>query len=152
MKNIQQELMDIVKELLLLMKDYNKCTIEKCNKQKTAVTKDKIASTITNMEIYKLKALNKTDQDKKIKEWLDNKVYINLEKCRLRKCNDIALKLINKVISSSINMKKITNKSLTKDEEEFYKEFSDLLKIQKITDNDIQKIVEYTFRIELLNN
>ena len=152
MKDIQQELMDIVKELLLLMKDYNKCTIEKCNKQKTAVTKDKIASTITNMEIYKLKALNKTDQDKKIKEWLNNKVYINLEKCRLRKCNDIALKLINKVISSSINMKHITNKSLTKDEEDFYKEFSNLLKIQKITDNDIKKIVEYTFRLELLNN
>ena len=152
MKKIQQELMNIVKELLVLMKDYNKCTIEKCNSEKTAVTKDKIASTITNMEIYKLKSLSKKDQDKKIKTWLDNKVYINLEKCRLRKCNEIALKLINKVISSSIQMKKNKNKPLTKDEEEFYKEFSDLLKIQKFTDNDILKIVEYTLRIELLNN
>ena len=152
MTDVQKELKGIVKELLTLMKDYNKCTIEKCNSEKTAVTKDKTASTINNMEIYKLKALSKKEQDKKIKTWLNNKLYINLEKCRLRKCNEIALKLINKVISVSIKMKQINYKPLTKEEDKFYKEFNDLLKIQKFTDNDIQKIVEYTLRIELLNN
>ena len=152
MTDVQKELKGIVKELLTLMKDYNKCTIEKCNSEKTAVTKDKTASTINNMEIYKLKALSKKKQDKKIKTWLNNKLYINLEKCRLTKCNEIALKLINKVISVSIKMKQINYKPLTKEEDKFYKEFNDLLKIQNITNKDIRKIVEYTLRIELLNN
>jgi len=152
MTDVQKELKGIVKELLTLMKDYNKCTIEKCNSEKTAVTKDKTASTINNMEIYKLKALSKKEQDKKIKTWLNNKLYINLEKCRLTKCNEIALKLINKVISVSIKMKQINYKPLTKEEDKFYKEFNDLLKIQNITNKDIRKIVEYTLRIELLNN
>ena len=142
MKETQQELMDIIKELLNLMKDYNKCTIDKCNKEKTAVTNDKTAATINNQEVYKLKALSKTEQDAKIKTWLSNKKYINLEKCRLTKCNEIALKLINKVISSSMKMKHLNNKEITKDEDKFYKEFSDLLKIQNVTDKDICKIVE----------
>jgi hypothetical protein len=152
MKETQQELMDIIKELLNLMKDYNKCTIDNCNKEKTAVTNDKTAATINNKEVYKLKVLSKKEQDKKIKTWLNNKKYINLEKCRLTRCNEIALKLINKVIMSSMKMKQLNNKPLTKDEDKFYKEFNELLKIQNITDKDIRKIVEYTLRIELLSS
>lgn len=147
---MDKELVAIIGELMKLMQLYYKCTLEKCKNEKDAVSSDNIAKYINNTNINNLKKLSKKEQDKKINEWTNNKTYLKLEKCRYNKCNEITKKLINTVINLTIKMKEKNNKNLTEYEDKFLKEFSKLLKIQNIKDKELRKIIEYTFRLELI--
>ena len=149
-KPIQDELMDLVKDMLYHMGDYGKCVVKKCAKEKAVYTANPETATINTAAILKLENKSKPVQNKTINKWINNPIFLDYERCSYNKCNDISKKLMKKVIEVSRKTKLINNKVINPDEEKFYKEFDDLLKKQKISDEELKRILELNMKITLL--
>jgi predicted hydrolase (HD superfamily) len=149
-KSVQEELMDLVKEMLYHMSDYVKCTAHKCATEKAVYTANPVTSKINTAAILQLENKSKATQNKTIKKWINNPILLDYERCNYNKCNEISKKLMKKVIEVSRKTKLLKNNVINPDEESFYKEFDDLLEKQNISDKELKKILELNMKITLL--
>lgn len=149
-KTVQEELMDLVKDLLNQMSDYSKCSINKCAKEKAVYTADPVTSKINTAAILQLKNKSKKIQQKTINKWINNPIFLDYEKCNYNKCNEISKKLMKKVIEVTKKTKLLNVNIINPEEESFYKEFDDLLEKQNVTEKELKKILELNMKITLL--
>lgn len=132
----------LVGKMMELVKVHNKCSKSNCNKEREAVLKDTTADSLYKTDI---KLLNPKDRDRHIKDKVKNKLIFDLEKCNYNKCNKVAKEIFELALE-------ITSKTpLNKDSKykKLYKEFKELLKLQKLSDSEFNKLREIIMRITL---
>lgn len=125
-----------------LAKVYNKCSMTNCNKEREAIHKDATASSLNKINF---KLLNPKDREKHIKDKIKNKLIFDLEKCNYNKCN----KVEKEIFKLSLE---ITSKTPTNNNPKYKKlseEFKRLLKLQKLSDSELNKLREIGMRITL---
>ena len=132
----------LVGKMMELVKVHNKCSKSNCNKEREAVLKDTTADSLYKTDI---KLLNPKDRDRHIKDKVNNKLIFDLEKCNYNKCNKVAKEIFELALE-------ITSKTpLNKDSKykKLSKEFKELLKLQKLSDSEFNKLREIIMRITL---
>lgn len=144
------QLFAVVGKMMNIMKEVNKCVITHCEKEKVAVMKDKKASSFNANALLDLKKKSKTEQDKQIKKWKNNKLMIALEKCQYNNCVKDTKNLMELIIDVASKTNDMENKKLTPEAEKIYKEFRHLLKLQKLSDKEYSRLTELNMRIVLV--
>jgi hypothetical protein len=132
----------LVGKMMELVKIHNKCSKSNCNKERNALLKDTTADSLYKTDI---KLLNPIDRDRHIKDKVNNKLIFDLEKCNYNKCNKVAKEIFELALE-------ITSKTpLNKDSKynKLSKEFKELLKLQKLSDSEFNKLREIIMRITL---
>jgi len=129
-------------KMMEIVKVHNKCSISNCNKEREAVLKDNTANSLNKTNI---KLLNSKDREKHIKDKIKNKLIFDLEKCNYNKCNKIAKEMFELALEITSKTPLNKNSKYKKLSEEFKK----LLKLQKLSDSEINKLREIVMRITL---
>lgn len=136
------DLLTLVGKMMELAKVYNKCSMTNCNKEKNAVLKDTTASSLNKMNF---KLLDQKEKEKYIKDKIKNKLIFNLEKCNYNKCNKVAKEIFELSLEITSKTPSNNNPKYKKLSEEFKK----LLKLQKLSDSELNKLREIGMRITL---
>jgi len=136
------DLLSSMGRLMELAKVYNKCSKSNCNKEREAVHKYTTASSLNKINF---KLLNPKDREKHIKDKIKNKLIFDLEKCNYNKCNKIAKEMFELALEITSKTPLNKNSKYKKLSEEFKK----LLKLQKLSDSEINKLREIVMRITL---
>ncbi len=138
-------------KLIKLTGEFNRCTINHCFEEKVNFMKDKDVSNYTCNSIGALKNLSDKQKEKQVKIWINNDKTIALSKCRFEKCNDITRKFMKTNMDLFMEMNKNKNHKNNKNHkiESYLDEYNRLLKLQKMTDDDIKKIKKLSLAIKL---
>ena len=136
------DLLTLVGEMMKLVKVHNKCSKSNCNKEREAVLKDTTANSLNKTNI---KLLNPREREKHIKDKIKNKLIFDLEKCNYNKCNKIAKEIFE--LALEITSKTPSNKNSKY--KKLSEEFKELLKLQKLSDSELNKLREIGMRITL---
>lgn len=129
-------------QIMKVVKIYNKCSESNCKIEKEAIHND-----ITANSLYKtnIKLLDSKNREKHIKNMINNKLVFNFEKCNYNKCNKLAKKIYN----LALKIGSITDPNKKTKLNEFHKEIKKLVKLQKLSDDEIKKLIEFNIRITL---
>jgi len=144
------ELFKLVGTMMSLIKDFNKCTITHCEKEKVEVMKDKVASTFNPSALIELKKKNKKQQNTYINKVINNKLIADLDKCQRIKCKKIANEIMELTMNMVTKTKEFEGKEITPEANKLYDEFNHYLKLQKFTDDDYKKLRELNIRLVLV--
>lgn len=139
-------------KLIKLTGEFNRCTINHCFEEKVNFMKDKDVSNYTCNSIGALKNLSDKQKEKQVKIWINNDKTIALSKCRFEKCNDITRKFMKTNMDLFMEMNKNKNKNKNNKNHKiksYLDEYNRLLKLQKMTDDNIKKIKKLGLAIKL---
>lgn len=138
-------------KLIKLTGDFNRCTINHCFEEKVNFMKDKDVSNYTCNSIGALKNLSDKQKEKQVKIWINNDKTIALSKCRFEKCNDITRKFMKTNMDLFMEIKNKNNHKNKNNSKikSYLDEYNKLLKLQKITDDDIKKLKKLSLAIKL---
>lgn len=136
-------------KLIKLTGEFNRCTINHCFEEKVNFMKDKDVSNYTCNSIGALKNLSDKQKEKQVKIWINNDKTIALSKCRFEKCNNITRKFMKTNMDLFMEMKNKNNKNNNSKIKSYLDEYNRLLKLQKITDDDIKKLKKLSLTIKL---
>lgn len=138
-------------KLIKLTGEFNRCTINHCFEEKVNFMKDKDVSNYTCNSIGALKNLSDKQKEKQVKIWINNDKAVALSKCRFEKCNDITRKFMKTNMDLFMEMKNKNKKNnkINPQIKSYLDEYYSLLKLQKITDDDIKKIKKLSLAIKL---
>ncbi len=136
------DLLTLTGKMIELVKIHNKCSKSNCNKERDAVLKDTTANSLNKTNI---KLLNLKDRERHIKDKINNRLIFDLEKCNYNKCNKIAKEIFELALEITSKTPLNNNSKYKK----LSKEFKELLKLQKLSDSEINKLREIVMRITL---
>lgn len=141
-------------KLIKLTGEFNRCTINHCFEEKVNFMKDKDVSNYTCNSIGALKNLSDKQKEKQVKIWINNDKAVALSKCRFEKCNDITRKFMKTNMDLFMEMKNKNNKNNKNNKinskiKSYLDEYNRLLKLQKMTNDDIKKIKKLSLAIKL---
>jgi hypothetical protein len=130
LKFINNKITIINKPFIKLLNDYVSCGKKNCNIFYNEVEKDK---DLIHKKIYISSIKDDEKRNKEIIDIFSNEKQVKLDKCITKKCNNVSLKLIQKMIKILDNKIKVFNLKIP--------ENMKLSNIKKITEDDIPEII-----------
>lgn len=127
---------------------YQNCISNVCLDERVAVMKD----TNKNAPKINFNILFEKDIKKKnefFKKHVEYPLNFNLYKCNYDKCNAEIKNMIHCILKASLLMKKLKKANVIVYDDDFYKEFNDLLNKQKVSDEELKELMNKFLQITL---